>query len=95
MEKLRTAVFISGRGSNLQNLIKSCGKKSFPARICLIISNNPNAKGLVYGKRAKIPVKIISQKNHKTQKNELAIGERAFEYTPSSTDACNPTNTFL
>ena len=69
MEKLRTAVFISGRGSNLQNLIKSCCKKSFPARICLIISNNPNAKGLVYGKRAKIPVKIISQKNHKTQKN--------------------------
>ena len=81
MEKLRTAVFISGRGSNLQNLIKSCCKKSFPARICLIISNNPNAKGLVYGKRAKIPVKIISQKNHKTQKNfEKEINNELLEH---------------
>ena len=69
MEKLRTVVLISGRGSNLRNLIKNCGKKNFPAKICLVISNNFNAKGLSYGKRSKIPMKIISQKNHKTQKN--------------------------
>ena len=49
-KKIKTAVFISGTGSNLKNLIKFSKKKNSPITIDLIISNNSKAKGLRYGK---------------------------------------------
>jgi len=52
--KIKTAVFISGTGSNLKSLIKFSKKRESPISINLIISNNPNAKGLKLGKINKI-----------------------------------------
>ena len=46
MIKERLCVLISGRGSNLLSIIKSCREKNFPAKVKLIVSNNPNAFGL-------------------------------------------------
>lgn len=40
------AVLISGRGSNMEALIKATNNTGFPARIALVISNNKEAKGL-------------------------------------------------
>jgi phosphoribosylglycinamide formyltransferase 1 len=37
--RLKTAVLISGRGSNLEALIRACAGKDFPAEIKLVISN--------------------------------------------------------
>ena len=59
-KKIRTAVFISGTGSNLKNLIKFSLKKKSPIRIILIVSNNANAKGLEYSKIYKIKKKIYN-----------------------------------
>ncbi len=68
-KKINTAVFISGRGSNLNSLIKYSKKKNCPIIIRLVISNNLKAKGLIYAKRSKIKTyatnfknKIISEK---------------------------------
>ena len=63
--KVKTCVFISGRGSNLKSIVKNSKKKNFPAKIELVISNNPKAKGLVYAKKNKIPYKIFIFKNRK------------------------------
>ena len=57
-KKIRTAVFIYGTGSNLENLIKFSLKKKSPIKINLIISNNSKAKGLKYAKIYKIKKKI-------------------------------------
>jgi len=62
-KKIKTAVFISGTGSNLKNLIKFSKKKKSPITIELIISNNPKAKGLNYGKIFKIKKKVFNFKN--------------------------------
>ena len=62
-KRIKTAVFISGTGSNLKNLIKFSKKKKFPISIDLIISNNPKAKGLNYGKIFKIKKKVFNFKN--------------------------------
>ena len=62
-KKIKTAVFISGTGSNLKNLIRFSKKKNFPISIDLIISNNPNAKGLSYGKIFKIKKKVFNFNN--------------------------------
>lgn len=55
--KLKTAVFISGNGSNLKSLIKFSLKKKSPIIIKLIISDNKNAKGLLFSKKYNIQKK--------------------------------------
>ena len=62
-KKIKTAVFISGTGSNLKNLIKFSKKKNFPISINLIISNKSKAKGLIYGKIFKIKKKVFNFDN--------------------------------
>ena len=70
-KKINTAVFISGRGSNLKSLIKYSKKKNSPIIIKLIISNNPKAKGLIYAKRSKINKYIINCNNNNISENKL------------------------
>ena len=62
-KKIKTAIFISGTGSNLKNLVKFSKQKNFPISINLIISNNSKAKGLIYGKIFKIRKKVVSFDN--------------------------------
>jgi len=50
-KKIKTAVFISGKGSNLNNLIKFSKFKNYPYSVDLIISNTNKAKGLKYSKK--------------------------------------------
>tara|TARA_Y100000741_G_scaffold223755_1_gene170828 strand:- start:204 stop:785 length:582 start_codon:yes stop_codon:yes gene_type:complete len=70
-KKINTAVFISGRGSNLKSLIKYYKKKSSPISIKLVISNNSNAKGLIYAKKAKIKSHIVSFKKKNVDEKKL------------------------
>ena len=59
-KKIRTAVFISGTGSNLKNLIKFSLRKNSPIEVNLIISNNVKAKGLQFAKLYKIKKKVYN-----------------------------------
>ncbi len=61
--KKKTAVFISGRGSNLKSLIKFSKLKKAPILIEIVISNNSKSKGLRYAKLYKIKKKIIKFEN--------------------------------
>ncbi len=61
-KKIKTAVFISGTGSNLKNLVLFSKKKLSPISIDLIVSNNPKSKGLVYAKKFKIEKKVFNFK---------------------------------
>ena len=62
-KKTKTAVFISGKGSNLKSLIKFSKTKKSPISIDLIISDNFKAKGLVFGKMFKIKKKVFNFQN--------------------------------
>ena len=61
-KKIKTAVFISGNGSNLKSLIKFSKLKKSPISIDLIISNNSKAKGLTFGKIYKIKKRVFNFK---------------------------------
>ena len=63
-KKIKTAVFISGTGSNLKNLIKFSKTKISPILIKLIISNNKKAKGLKYSTQYNIEKKIVNFNNN-------------------------------
>ena len=71
-KKIKTAVFISGAGSNLKSLIKFSKLKKSPISINLIVSNDSKSKGLQYGKIFKIKKKIFAfKKKHIDEKKIL------------------------
>jgi phosphoribosylglycinamide formyltransferase 1 len=57
------AVLISGGGTNLQALIDNCALDDFPAKIVMVISNNPNIKGLERAEDAGIPTRVINHRD--------------------------------
>ena len=69
--KIKTAVFISGNGTNLKSLIKFSLKKNSRFIINLVISDNLKAKGLIYAKKYKIKKRIINYKNIKIEENKI------------------------
>ena len=74
LSKFKTAVFISGTGSNFKNLIKFSKIKKSPISINLVISNTHSAKGLIYADQYKIKKKIFNFKNFKeTEKDILTL----------------------
>ena len=69
--KIKTAIFISGTGSNLKSLIKFSKLKKSPISIKLIITNNKLAKGLKYGNVFQIKKKIINFKNKEIAEKKI------------------------
>ena len=60
MGKINACVFISGKGTNLKNLIIKSRNYNFPINIKLVVSNNPNAHGLNYAKKYFIPYIVVN-----------------------------------
>mgnify|MGYP006132651449 CR=1 FL=1 len=72
VNKVRTCVFISGNGSNLEYIIKSSRDYNFPIKIVLIISDNTKAKGLLIAKKYSIPCKsFLTKDSVKFERNSL------------------------
>ncbi len=64
MGKLKLAVFISGRGSNLQSIIDACADPDFPAEIEIVISNKPDVYGLIRAENAGIATIVVNHKDY-------------------------------
>ena len=62
--KLRTAILISGRGSNMTALIDAARAPEFPAEIALVLSNRSEAGGLAIARARGIPTSAIDPKIH-------------------------------
>ena len=71
LKKVKTAVFISGNGSNLKHLIKFSITKNSPITINIVISNNSKAKGLTIAKRHKINTRIFSFQNKQRDESKI------------------------
>ena len=66
MVKKKTCIFISGKGSNLRNLISRSRDNNFPIKISLVICNNMEAYGVNYAKKKNYENKILfNLKKHK------------------------------
>ena len=73
LKKIKTAVFISGAGSNLKEIIKFSKVKKSPISVDLIVSNTHLAKGLKYADQFKIKKKIFNFKNFNEAENNILI----------------------
>ncbi|MDQ6868038.1 MAG: phosphoribosylglycinamide formyltransferase [Pseudomonadota bacterium] len=58
----RTAILISGRGSNMRALIERARNPSYPAEIVLVVSNRPDAAGLAFAKENNIACAVADHK---------------------------------
>jgi phosphoribosylglycinamide formyltransferase-1 len=63
MARLKVAVLISGRGSNLQALIDECARPGSAAEIVLVLSNAPGAAGLDRAAAARIPTATVDHRD--------------------------------
>ena len=77
-KKIKTAVFISGAGSNLKSLIKFSRLKKSPISINLIISNNPKSKGLSFAQIFKIKKKTYNFKRKIYTEKKINIKKSKF-----------------
>ena len=66
-EKLKAAILISGRGSNMQSLIQACAQPDFPAEIVLVIANVASASGIELARAAGIPAAVVPHRDYATR----------------------------
>lgn len=70
MQKKRTAILISGRGSNMSALIRAAQQPDFPAEIALVVSNRSDAAGLTVAKAAGVRTMVL---NHRDFADRIAF----------------------
>ena len=70
MQKKRTAILISGRGSNMAALLAAAEAPDFPAEIALVISNRADAGGLAVAEAAGVPTLVL---NHRDFSDRIAF----------------------
>jgi len=66
-KRVRTAIFISGRGSNMQSLVAAAQTPDYPAEIVLVVSNNPQAGGLAFAQEHGIATASFDHKAYKSR----------------------------
>jgi phosphoribosylglycinamide formyltransferase-1 len=69
VSRKRTAILISGRGSNMAALIDAARAPDFPAEIVLVISNREDAGGLVKARKDGIETKIVPHKAYASRED--------------------------
>lgn len=83
MRKLKLAVLISGRGSNMEALIKACAQADFPASIAVVIANRPDAAGIAKAKAAGLATAIVDHKRYQNRQDfEEILQKTLLEHGP-------------
>ncbi len=76
MSRKRTAILISGRGSNMRSLVAAATKADFPAEIALVLSNVPDAAGLDFAKAEGIETAVVDHRSFGGRREDF---ERAMQ----------------
>jgi phosphoribosylglycinamide formyltransferase 1 len=76
MRRVRTAVLISGRGSNLRSLAAASKGEDYPAEIVLVVSNNPDAAGLDFARESGIAAEVV---DHRAFRKDRPAHEAALD----------------
>jgi phosphoribosylglycinamide formyltransferase-1 len=64
VSRVRVAVLISGRGSNLQSLIDAAKAPDYPVQIALVVSNKESAGGLEVARSMGVPTRVVPHQNY-------------------------------
>ena len=81
MSRKRVAILISGRGSNMAALIEAAKDKTYPAEIVLVISNRPDAGGLLVAQANRIATEVVDHTAGKARASAPSLSARAAAVT--------------
>jgi len=62
---LNLVILISGRGSNMENILKAVKKNKIPIKPVLVISNKPDAKGLAIAQKLGVKTEVVESQGLK------------------------------
>jgi phosphoribosylglycinamide formyltransferase 1 len=65
--RVRAAILISGRGSNMESLLQAAASEDYPARPVVVISNRPEAGGLARAAARGIPTEALDHRGFATR----------------------------
>jgi phosphoribosylglycinamide formyltransferase 1 len=75
-------ILISGRGSNMEAIVRACASEGWDARIAAVLSNRPDAGGLAFAAERGIATAVVDHKGFADRERfdaELARAVEAFE----------------
>lgn len=76
-------ILISGRGSNMEAIVRAQQAEAWPARIAAVISNKPDAKGLAFAHSHGIPTAVVPNKEFPTREAfDAALQETIDRFEP-------------
>ena len=68
---LHLGILISGRGSNMEAILKSIKKQMIPIKPSIVISNRPDARGLKIAEKLGIKTQVIESKNFRGDRKSV------------------------
>lgn len=79
----KIVILISGRGTNMQAIIRAAKNEKWPAQIAAVISNRADAAGLIFAERQGIPTAIVAHHDYPTREAfDAALREKVDAYAP-------------
>jgi phosphoribosylglycinamide formyltransferase-1 len=60
----RIAILISGRGSNMEAIVRACTAERWPAQVVVVVANRPDAGGLAFAAEQGIATAVVDHKAH-------------------------------
>jgi phosphoribosylglycinamide formyltransferase-1 len=76
-------ILISGRGSNMEAVVRALEAEGWPAKVAAVISNKPEAKGLDFAKARGIPTAVVENKAFATRAEfDAALQETIDRFAP-------------
>ncbi|MDI6894421.1 MAG: phosphoribosylglycinamide formyltransferase [Bacillota bacterium] len=70
---LNLGVLASGRGTNLQAILDACARGEIPARVAVVVSDNPGAAALVRARRAGVPALFVDPRGRRKKEFEAEL----------------------
>ncbi len=79
----RIAILISGRGSNMEAIVRACTAEGWPARVVAVIANRPDAGGLTFAAAHGIATVVVDHKAHATREGfDTALADTIDGFAP-------------
>lgn len=81
----RIVILISGRGSNMQSIVEACAAEGWNARVAAVISNRPDAAGLVYAAERGIATAVVDHRGFASRETfDAALAHAIDQHAPDA-----------
>ena len=72
-------ILISGRGSNMEAIVRAFKREKWSARLCAVISNRADAAGLAFAEKEGIPTRVVPHKDYPDRDSYDAALQKAID----------------